>query len=53
MQKYKKGEYSYLLRNIKNPYFGKNVAEKILCIIKNRLNNEKIDLKKKFYVKGE
>ena len=53
MQKYKKGEYSYLLSDIKNPYFGENVAEKILCTIKNKLNNEKIDLKKKFYAKGE
>ena len=53
MQKYKKGEYNYLLSNIKNPYFGENVAEKILYTIKNKLNNEKIDLKKKFYVRGE
>ena len=53
MQKYKKGEYSCFLSNIKNPYFGENVAEKILCTIKNKLNNEKIDLKKKFYLKGE
>ena len=48
MQKYKKGEYSYLLRNIKNPYFGKNVAEKILYIIKENLLQNKINLKKKF-----
>jgi UDP-N-acetylglucosamine 2-epimerase len=53
MQKYKKGEYSCFLSNIENPYFGENVAEKILCTIKNKLNNEKIDLKKKFYLKGE
>ena len=53
MQKYKKGEYNYLLSNIKNPYFGENVAEKILYTIKNKLNNEKIDLTKKFYVRGE
>ena len=53
MEKYKKGEYNYLLSNIKNPYFGENVAEKILCVIKKILNNSKIDLKKKFYVRGE
>lgn len=49
MEKYKKNEYLPLLESIKNPYFGENVAEKILCTIKNELNNGKIDLKKKFY----
>lgn len=48
MQKYKKGEYNHLLNNIKNPYFGKNVAEKILYIIKENLLQNKINLKKKF-----
>ena len=48
MQKYKKGEYSYLLSDIKNPYFGENVAEKILYIIKENLLQNKINLKKKF-----
>ena len=36
---------------MKSPYCGENVAEKILCVIKNKLNNEKIDLKKKFYAR--
>lgn len=48
MQKYKKGEYNYLLSNIKNPYFGENVAEKILYVIKENLLQDKINLKKKF-----
>lgn len=48
MQKYKKGEYSCFLSNIKNPYFGENVAEKILYVIKENLLQDKINLKKKF-----
>ncbi|WP_270465079.1 MULTISPECIES: UDP-N-acetylglucosamine 2-epimerase [Fusobacterium] len=49
MEKYEKNEYLPLLENIENPYFGENVAEKIIHTIKNELNNGKIDLKKKFY----
>ena len=48
MQKYKKGEYSCFLSNIENPYFGENVAEKILYVIKENLLQDKINLKKKF-----
>lgn len=48
MEKYKNNEYIPLLENMRNPYFGDNVAEKILSTIKNELNNQKIDLKKKF-----
>lgn len=51
MEKYKNNEYLPLLRNIKNPYFGNDVAEKILSVVKDELNKEKIDLKKKFYEK--
>ena len=48
MEKYKKNEYLLLLENIKNPYFGDDVAEKILSIVKDELSKGKIDLKKKF-----
>ena len=48
MEKYKKNEYLPLLENIKNPYFGDDVAEKILSIVKDELSKGKIDLKKKF-----
>lgn len=48
MEKYKNNEYLSLLKNIKNPYFGDNVAGKILSVIKNELSKEKFDLKKKF-----
>ena len=51
MEKYKKNEYLPLLENIKNPYFGNNVAEKILSTVKDELSKGKIDLKKKFYEK--
>ena len=51
MEKYKKNEYLPLLENIKNPYFGDNVAEKILSTVKDELSRGKIDLKKKFYEK--
>lgn len=51
MEKYKKNEYLPLLENIKNPYFGENVAEKILSTVKDELSKGKIDLKKKFYEK--
>ncbi|WP_022818992.1 UDP-N-acetylglucosamine 2-epimerase [Fusobacterium russii] len=48
MEKYKNNEYLPLLKNIKNPYFGDDIAEKILSIIKDELSKGKIDLKKKF-----
>jgi len=48
MKKYKKNEYLPLLENIKNPYFGDDVAEKILSVVKDELSKGKIDLKKKF-----
>ena len=48
MEKYKNSEYLPLLEDIKNPYFGNDVAKKILSVIKNELNKGKIDLKKKF-----
>ena len=48
MEKYKNNEYLPLLENIKNPYFGDDVAKKILSVIKDELNKGKIDLKKKF-----
>ena len=48
MEKYKKNEYISLLENIENPYFGDDVAEKILSIVKDELSKGKIDLKKKF-----
>ena len=51
MEKYKNNEYLPLLENIKNPYFGDDVAKKILSVIKDELNKGKIDLKKKFYEK--
>ena len=51
IEKYKKNEYLPLLENIKNPYFGNNVAEKILSTVKDELSKGKIDLKKKFYEK--
>ena len=51
MEKYKNNEYLPLLENIKNPYFGNDVAKKILSVIKDELNKGKIDLKKKFYEK--
>lgn len=51
MEKYKKNEYFPLLENIENPYFGDDVARKILSIVKDELSKGKIDLKKKFYEK--
>lgn len=51
MEKYKNSEYLPLLEDIKNPYFGNDVAKKILSVIKDELNKGKIDLKKKFYEK--
>ena len=48
MEKYKNSEYLPLLEDIKNPYFGNDVAKKILSVIKDELNKGKIDLKKKF-----
>ena len=50
MEKYKKNEYLSLLENIKNPYFGENVADKILYTIKEKLLQNKINLKKKFNI---
>ena len=48
IEKYKKNEYLPLLENIKNPYFGDDVARKILFTVKDELSKGKIDLKKKF-----
>ena len=53
MEKYKNDEYFPLLKSIENPYFGDNVAEKILYTIKKELIEGKIDLKKKFYKKDK
>jgi len=49
-----KFKFKEKLKSIKNPYGDGETSKKLVSIIKNFLENNKIDLKKKFYnIKSE